>query len=290
MTSTLSIGEVTALLLDERFYSNPLRPKTFYKLLYFADEELSDVGLDTDIQHFWYKFGTMAKTGGSPVTVDWTGESREVRCNLSASQVSLPQEEETKARLALSRVLNRLYEQNTEALTDDMYEDAPYDVQRHYRRLDKQLSDATDDKPDYPEVDSSREAVTGTVFDIIDSFPVDDYPWLEQDLDLWYSVVSAELDANDYRPQKALEASELFWTIFCIDLAQRENTGLATQEIAEELDTQDLEGRQEDIREELKVIEQERSRLTTDIEENQVVSEAADGVAIALLGFSPASN
>jgi len=44
MTSTLSVGEVTALLLDERFYSNPLRPKTFYKLLYFADKELDDVG------------------------------------------------------------------------------------------------------------------------------------------------------------------------------------------------------------------------------------------------------
>lgn len=288
MTSTLSVGEVTALLLDERFYSNPLRPKTFYKLLYFADKELNDVGLDTDIQHFWYKFGTMAKTGGSPVTVDWSDDSREVRCSLSASQLSLPREEETKARLALSRALNRLYEQNTEGLTDDMYEDAPYDVQRHYRRLDKQLSDAIDDKPDYPEVDSSKEAVINTVFDIIDTFPVDDYPWLEQDLDLWYSVVSAELDAEEYRPQKALKVSELFWTIFCIDLAQRENTGLTPEEIAEELDTQDLEGRQEDIWKELELIERERSRLHTDLEENQVVSEAADGVAIALLGLSPA--
>lgn len=288
MTSTLSVGEVTALLLDERFYSNPLRPKTFYKLLYFADKELDDVGLDTDIQHFWYKFGTMAKTGGSPVTVDWSDDSREVRCSLSASQVSLPREEETKARLALSRALNRLYEQNTEGLTDDMYEDAPYDVQRHYRRLDKQLSDAIGDKPDYPEVDSSREAVINMVFDIIDTFPVDDYPWMVQDLDLWYSVVSAELDAEEYRPQKALKVSELFWTIFCIDLAQRESTGLTPEEIAEELDTQDLEGRQEDIRKELELIERERSRLHTDLEENQVVSEAADGVAIALLGLSPA--
>ncbi|MFC7134353.1 MULTISPECIES: hypothetical protein [Salinibaculum] len=287
MTSTLSIGEVTALLLDERFYSNPLRPKTFYKLLYFADKELDDIGLNTDVQHFWYKFGTMAKTGGSPVTVESSDDGREVRCSLSAAQVSLRREEETKARLALSRVLNRLYEQNTEGLTDDMYEEAPYDVQRHYRRLDKQLSDATDDKPDYPEVDPSREAVIDTVFHIIDTFPVDDYPWLEEDLDLWYSVVSAELDAEEYRPQKALKISELFWTIFCIDLAQRENTGLAPEEIAEELDTQDLEGRQEDIRKELELIERERSRLHTDLEENHVVSEAADGVAIALLGLSP---
>jgi hypothetical protein len=288
MTSTLSVGEVTALLLDERFYSNPLRPKTFYKLLYFADKELDDVELDTNIQHFWYKFGTMAKIGGSPVTVDWNEDGREVRCSLSAAQVCLPQEEETKARLALSRALNRLYEQNTEGLTDDMYEDAPYDVQRHYRRLDKQVSDSIDDKPDYPEVDSGLEAVIDTVFDIIDTFPVDDYPWLEQDLDLWYSVVIAELDAEEYRPQKALKVSDLFWTIFCIDLAQCENTGLTPEEIAEELDTQDLEGRQENLRKELELIERERSRLHTDLEENQVVSEAADGAAIALLGLSPA--
>jgi hypothetical protein len=288
MTSTLSVGEVTALLLDERFYSNPLRPKTFYKLLYFADKELEDVGLDTDIQHFWYKFGTMAKTGGSTVTIDWSDDAREVRCSLSASQVSLPPEEETKARLALSRALNRLYEQNTEGLTDEMYEDAPYDVQRHYRKLDKQLSDAIDNKPDYPEVDSSQEAVMDTVFDIIDTFPVDDYPRIEQDLDLWYSVLSAELDAEEYRPQKALKVSDLFWTIFCIDLAQRENTGLTPEEIAEELDTQDLEGRQDDIRKELQLIERERSRLHTDLDENDVVSEAANGVAIALLGLSTA--
>ena len=274
--------------MDERFYSNPLRPKTFYKLLYFADKELEDVGLDTDIQHFWYKFGTMAKTGGSPVTIDWSDDAREVRCSLSACQVSLPQEEETKARLALSRALNRLYEQNTEGLTDEMYEDAPYDVQRHYRKLDKQLSDAIDNKPDYPEVDSSQEAVVDTVFDIIDTFPVDDYPWIEQDLDLWYSILSAELDAEEYRPQKALKVSDLFWTIFCIDLAQRENTGLTPEEIAEELDTQDLEGRQDDIRKELQLIERERSRLHTDLDENDVVSEAANGVAIALLGLSTA--
>lgn len=288
MTSTLSVGDVTALLLDERFYSDPLRPKTFYKLLYFADKELDDVGLDTDIQHFWYKFGTMAKTSGSPVSVDWSDGGREVRCSLPASQVSLSKEEETKARLALSRVLNRLYEQNTEGLTDDMYRDAPYDVQRHYRRLDKQLSDAVDHKPDYPEVDFSREVVIDTVFDIIDTFPVDEYPWLEQDLDLWYSVVIAELDAEEYRPQKAMNVSELFWTIFCIDLAQRENKELTSEEIAEELDTQDLERRKENIRKELELIERERSRLHTGLEENQVVSRAADGAAIALLDLSPA--
>lgn len=275
--------------MDEREYSNPLRPKTFYKLLYFVDKELEDVGLDTDIQHFWYKFGTMAKTGGSPVNVDWSADDREVRCNVSTDQLDLPEDEETKARLAVSRALNRLYELNTEGLTDVMYEDAPYDVQRHYRHLDKQLSDAIDDKPDYPDVNSSREAVLDTVFNIVDSFPFEDYPWLEDDLDLWYSVVIAELDAEEYRPQKALNVSELFWTIFCIDLAQRESIGLTPEEIAEELDTEDLEGRQEQIRKELELIERERSRLHTDLEENQVVSEAADGVAIALLSFTTAS-
>ena len=288
MTSTLSVGEVTALLMDEKEYSNPFRPKTFYKLLYFADKEIEDIGLDTDIQHFWYKFGTMAKTSGSPVNVDWSADAREVRCSLSPAQVRLPQDDETKARLAVSRALNRLYEHKTEGLTDDMYEEAPYDVQRHYRRLDKQLSDAIDDKPDFSEVDSSREAVLDTVFDIIESFPVDDYPWLEEELDLWYSVVIAELDAEEYRPRKTLQISELFWTIFCIDLAQRENTGLSSKEIAEELDMQDFEGRQEDIRKELELIERDRSRLHADLEKNQVVSEAADGVAVALLDLTPA--
>lgn len=285
MTSTLSVGEVTALLFDEREYTNPIPPKTFYKVLYFADKELKDVGLETDIQNFWYKFGTMAKTSNSAVNVYWD-DDRHVECTLRPSQIDLPEEDETKARLAVSRALNRLYELKTIGLTDLMYEDAPYEVQRQYRLLDKQLSHQIDGKPDFPDVDTSREAVFDTIFTIIDTFPTEDFPHLEDDLHLWYSVVSAELDAEGFQPQKALNISELFWTIFSIDLAQIENTGLSKEEIAEELSTPDLGGRQREIRNELELMERDRSRLQTGLEEIPVASEAADAAAVALLNFS----
>lgn len=288
MTATLGVGEVTALLLDERKYDTPLRAKTFHKLLYFADKELRGVGIDTDVDHFWYKFGTMAKTGGTPVTIDRSDEGSAVDCDLEVENVGLEEDELTKARLAVSRTLNRHYGLGTEGLTDLMYEEAPYDLQRHYRHLDKQLSNAIDSRPDVEDVESDPESVRETMFDLTDSFPADDYPRLEDDLYLWYSNVSAELDEYEYQPSKILKISELFWTLFCIDLAQRENTGLSEEEIAEELDTDDLDERQEKLRKRLQVYERERCMMKEELDDDPVVTEAADGVAMSMLDFASA--
>lgn len=274
--------------MDERKYDEPLRAKTFYKVLYFADKELQEVGIDTDIDHFWYKFGTMAKTTDSAVTIDRSREGSAVDCGISVDAIDLEEDDLTKARLAISRTLNRHYGLGTEGLTDIMYQEAPYDFQRHYRHLDKQLSNAIDSRPDIEGVESDPESVRETLFDLIDSFPTDDFPIIEDDLYLWYSIVSAELDEHHYQPDKILQISEFYWTIFCIDLAQRENTGLSAEEIAEELDTDDLEGRQEQLRKKLQVYERERCMMKEELDDDSVMAEAADGVALTMLDFASA--
>lgn len=45
----------------------------------------------------------------------------------------------------MSRPLDQYYQHGLEDLTDRVYEETPYEVQRHYRRLDKQLEAAADD-------------------------------------------------------------------------------------------------------------------------------------------------
>lgn len=282
------MGEVTALLLDERKYTNPLREKTLYKLLYFADKELETVGIDTDTKHFWYKFGTMAKTANTPVTVEKTGRGSNVVCSLDVNSINLPEDVQTKARLAISRTLVQSYELGTEGLTDLMYEEAPYEVQRRYRYLDKQLSDPIPDRPDYDELESDPDSIRETVLDIIDAFPEEDFPDLADDLYLWYSVVSPEIDSDEFEHNRILTISELFWTIFCIQLAQRENTGMSEEELAEELDVSDLDEKKENLRDKLKVRERERIMLKRDLEEDEVVSKAADAVAISMLDMAVA--
>lgn len=287
MTESLGVGEVTTLILDERKYDSPLRAKTFHKILYFVNKELKEIGIDTDIDYFWYKFGTMAKTSGTPVTIDRTDEGSEVDCTLDLSSIDLDEDEITKARLAVSRALNAHYRLGTEGLTDIMYEEAPYDLQRNYRHLDQQLSNAIDSRPDIDGVDSDPESVRETIFNVTDSFPADDFPQLEDDLYLWYSNVSADMDENGFRPSNILDISEIFWTIFCIDLAQKENSGLSVDEISEELDTDDLKGRQDKLRKKLQVFERERCMLKEDLRDDPIVTDATDGVAMTMLDLVP---
>lgn len=283
MTDTLGIGELTAILLDERKYDSPPRAKTFFKLVYFANQELEAVGIDTDVDQFWYKFGTMAKTGGTAVGIDRSSGESAVGCSIGVENIELDDEDMTKARLAISRTLNRHYSLGTEGLTDLMYEEAPYDVQRKYRHLDKQLSNVIDSRPDFENVSSDPESIRETIFELMDSFPSDVFPAREEDLHLWYTVVSAELDEHEFRPGKILDISELFWTLFCIDLAQRENTGLSSEEIAVELDTDDLNERQERLEQKLAVYERERCMMKEDLDDDPVIADAADGMAMTML-------
>jgi len=290
MSHEIGVDEVTALLLDERDYDSPLREKEFHKLLYFIKHELEERGIDADIPYYWYLYGTVTPTSNTQVSITEAADA--------GSQVDYPIEPDTldaasdtvdAARDAVKEVLLRYYEMGgLQPLTDRMYEDAPYQVQREFRKLDKQLRTAAEDHPDILDDGYDRGAIRRTLSRIVKSYPTDEFPHLESDLYLWYNVMSTELDQPNefYSVNEMLSLSGAFWTIFMIEVAQEEHSDITVEKVRYEIGDDDVDRIQERMRSRLENKKAEQTKYGPRLERDETVRAAQDAVSEALVGFS----
>jgi len=138
---------VIALLFDECEYDE-LRPKAFYKLLYFADKELEREHLSVDLPIYWYMYGAVVATSETDVSIDTRDDGNTVKCSSDTADIDASESAIAQGRRAVGRALERYYAGGIEGLTEEMYKEAPYEVQQHYRRLDQQLGTAKDKSSD----------------------------------------------------------------------------------------------------------------------------------------------
>jgi len=260
MTGNLEVDELVALLLDEHRYNGALSPKAVHKILYFAERELERERVSVDLPKFWYMYGTMVATSGTRVDTGGEADGGTVTCDVGVENIDASDATLRHGREALGRALDRYYDLGLEGLTDKMYKEAPYDVQRHYRRLDKQLEAAADSGQMTLDGGKNEKRTRETLYDFIEAFPVDDFPAYEDDLHIWYRLMSAELDSDDYDPEKAQRLAETFWRLFCLELACKENDGLSRDLIADELNLESIEAEKQQIRSNLLSWEQEKAR------------------------------
>ncbi len=285
MPPTLSVDEVTALLLDVRDFDNSLREKELHKLLYFIKRGLQEEGIEADIPYFWYRYGTMAKLSDSAVSINQTDGGSAVHCPVSPASIDCPESVVDKAKMVISQEFSRYVQQGgLEAITDRQYEEAPYEVQRHYRQLDKQLRTATDEHPDFMDDGYGPDAVRRSLSRVVRNFPTDEFPELKDDLYLWYGVMSTELDEERYKPETLLSIANTFWTIFSIELAQREHTDMTSEEVRGEI-SDDVDAYKARLRETLRNREREQTEFGPTLEEDDVVRDLSDAVSESLLGF-----
>ncbi|WP_049912760.1 hypothetical protein [Halococcus thailandensis] len=147
MSRELSVEEITALLLDEHRseYDNSIPPKAFHKILYFGSQELKKEHVAADLPIYWYMYGAVVGTNNTGIGIVDTQAGQRIRCDAEASEIKADDATIRRARRALQSSLGQYYSMGLESLTDKLYKEAPYDVQRTYRELDKQLGVAADD-------------------------------------------------------------------------------------------------------------------------------------------------
>lgn len=290
MSPEIGVDEATALLLDERDYDSPLREKEFHKLLYFIKHELEERGIDTDIPYYWYLYGTVTPTSKTQVSITEAADGgSKVDCPIEPDTLDAEPDTVGVARDAVKEVLLRYYEMGgLQPLTDRMYEDAPYQVQREFRELDKQLRTAAEDHPDILDDGYDRSAIRRTLSRIVKSFPTDEFPHLESDLYLWYNVMSTELDQPDefYSVNEMLSLSGAFWTVFMIEVAQEEHSDITVEEVRNEIGDDDVDRFQERMRSRLENKKAEQTKYGPRLERDETVRAAQDAVSEALVGFS----
>ena len=282
MRDKLSVGEVVALLFDEHIYDSPLSRKTVHKLLYFIKDELDRERVAFEIPTFWYMYGTLTVTTDSGVHTGGEPDGDPVICDIAAADIDKPEGTIRCGRRAASRTLERYYDLGLEGLTDRMYNDAPYEVQRHYRRLDKQLETA-DSAQMTLTFDRNAGATRETLYDFIEDFPTDSFPDYEDDLHIWYRLMSAELDSSGYDPKEGKKYSQAFWQLFCLELAVRENDGLTREQIARELNLNSIDGAKNQLRSQLR--SWEREKAGSNARDDRTSRKAADALVLPYIDF-----
>lgn len=282
MHGKLSVSEVVALLFDEHRYDSPLSRKAVHKLLYFVKDELDSERVTTDIPTFWYMYGTMTATANTGVHTGGEPNDDPVICDVAAADIDRPEGAIRRGRQAASRALERYYDLGLEGLTDRMYDDAPYEIQQHYRRLDKQLGTA-DSAQMTLSFDRNAGPTRETLYDFIEDFPTDSFPDYEVDLHIWYRLMSAELDSSGYDPKEAKKYSKAFWRLFCLELAVRENDGLTRVEIERELNLDSLDEAKRQLRSQLRSWEREKAEANA--RDDRTSRRAADALVLPYINF-----
>ncbi|GGL67103.1 hypothetical protein [Halocalculus aciditolerans] len=283
MSPQLSLEEITAILLNEHqsTYSGSIPPKAFNKVLYFAAKELEDENVTADIPYFWYMYGTEVKTANTGIRTISTGSGQRIQCDTSIEDIQASHGTVRKARKALSRSLDKYYRKNLEGITDEMYEEAPYDVQRIYRELDTQIEVAADSSQATLFGDNNRKQIRRNLLEFVQAFPTADFPAYEDDLMIWYRVMRAELNDNDFDAEEVDRLATKFWRLFCLELACRENNGVSRKEIEAERDISDIEAEKEAMRADL--LERERTNARQNARDSETALQAAEAFVVPFL-------
>jgi hypothetical protein len=263
---------VIKLINEERTYETDLVKKSRYKLLYTIQKLADERDIDISIPYFWYQFGTVSPlptVGPEPELPDQAKDLKE------------------ELRPLVSEALELYYDDRLEGITDIMYRDAPYDVQREFRELDKKVRTHHEDYNDFYEVEPSRESIIDSVYAVHDTFPTVKFREQEQDLSKWYTMFTREVDKTDFDPDKLMKINLTFWRIFALRVAENHRHEMTKQEVKRELEISSFEAARESTRKNLRRME---SRTLTEKFEGEnrpepgsVESKAADAMVEPIL-------
>lgn len=261
------------LLHEEHKYGDTLPRKAVHKLLYLLNTEADEEEVDIDLPYFWFQYGIV-----TPAEADLEENQRQ---DQEENAIGKRAELESDLRPLVKRVLRRYYSTSLEEVTDETYEDAPYDVQRAWRTLDKKLRTLHPEYSDFYEVEPSRDSIEESIFDVYDTFPTTRLPEFESDLMEWYSIITRELNHAKLDPAPMMEANVLFWRIFSLRLAEDYRHSMSKSEVKEILEIESFGAARKACRRELKQVESNAltSKFEDDTEYDTSETHAADALA-----------
>jgi len=284
MSQEPSLEDITALLLEEfrERDGNRLPPTAYYKILHFVEKRLDDNDIEADIPMFWYMFGRVAATKTTPaISIETTPEGRKICCSVSPADVTIPKDTQRHVKNGIEEGLDIYFNKKLDGLIRASYDDAPYEVQRVFLDLKDQLeTEADQNQTTLGSFATDNNQVRRLVYDFIRQFPGNDFPESERYLYKWYRILSGELDSDNPDFEYAEQVTKLFWRLFCLELACRENTGLDSSDIAREL--QSVHGGLDEVKKELKEwIYHEEKDFTSSVARTNETAQKAAGAIVA---------
>lgn len=278
----VELDDLIPILYQERNYSTPLTAKAFHKLIYFIHQELSTKqDIESNISLFWYKYGACARTTPSTLLeVVETGDRHEVKFNKSDASINFEGSTESTVRATVNDVLEMYYENGLEGITDLQYDEAPYQVQRDYREIDKLIGSIKSLNGEQTS-QFDRDGFRSLLHNFISSYPVDVFPEHENELYHCYSILSERLDNTESTIEDLERILDTFWSLFCVDLAESTATNTNSMSVLSDLGITDPQETKDQLREQIHDYDQDYLTVS---ESTEAADEAAEAVMISRLG------
>lgn len=213
-----------------------LPDKAIHKLSYLIYSKSKKRGANVSIPYFWYRYGVLTHP-----TTDSSNSSPSGMSPDSAKIVTQVSEQ----------VLQDYYSKSLEEITDITYEDAPYDVFRNWRALDKQLSNLKDNYNPFFDNTPIKAEVEKKVEKVFDSFPEDEFPQHTSDLATWYFAMTREIDGDLKNLQRMQEINTVFWGIFTLSVAREHHPNMSQDDVLSSLGISSFESATIERREDL---------------------------------------
>lgn len=213
-----------------------LPDKAIHKLSYLIYSKSKQRGANVSIPYFWYRYGVL--THPTPDSTSSSSPGMSPECEEIVNQVS-------------EQVLQNYYSASLEEITDITYKDAPYDIFRNWRALDKQLSNLNDNYNPFFDNTPIKNEVEKKVEKVYDSFPTDEFPQHTSDLATWYFAMTREIDADLENVQRMQEINTVFWGIFTLSVAREHHPNMSQDDVLSTLGISSFEDTTTERREEL---------------------------------------
>jgi len=207
--------------LEENHIYEDLPDKAIHKLSYLVYKHSQDRGVELSIPYFWYRYGVLTQQPTSSTS--------------EPPSPSLDSDEEETVNNVAELVLEKYYSSSLKEITDLTYKDAPYEVFRHWRELDKQISRLQDNYNPFFDNTPIREEIEDKIERVYDSFPVSEFPQHETDISTWYFSMIRELDMGLQNVDRLHDVNTVFWGIFTLSVAQKHRYNMTEDEVLQAL-------------------------------------------------------
>jgi len=229
--------------LEENHIYEDLPDKAIHKLSYLVVKHSQDRGVELSIPYFWYRYGVLTQQ-----TTSSTPEP---------PSPSLDSDEEKTVNNVAEMVLEKYYSSSLKEITDLTYKDAPYEVFRHWRELDKQISRLRDNYNPFFDNTPIREEIEDKIERVYDSFPVSEFPQHETDIATWYFSMIRELEMGLQNVERIHDVNCVFWGIFTLSVSQKHRYNMTEEEVLQALGISSFEEELEERRSLLQRLEQD---------------------------------
>lgn len=285
-SNSISLDHIAPILFDELRYADPLTAKEFHKLVHLVHSNLEETEIESELEYFWYKFGSCARTpASSGVSITSTGGGYEARCEKTPEETDLTPEAEDILRKQTRNALDTYYSNDLVHLTDINYRKAPYSVQRAYRGLDQELqSIKLNQGPAATNFDN--QSIREKLERVVDSFPIEEFPQHQNELFQMHSIVDRAL-SEGVSVEKIIGVTDTFWSLFCLDLCQDTATNTSAEDVLEELGFFNVREQKRKYRAKLDDYESEHIEV---VESSDNLNEAAEALMSSRLSFAGVSE